>query len=58
MAESVCTGSILVWNVGTWSQNFHHPRLKRQGVVMVVEDEFQSQPCLTIQYTNDERLKG
>ena len=60
MAESGCTHSILVWNVGTWSQNFHHPWLKSQGVVMVVEDEFQSQlqPCLTVKYTNDERLEG
>ena len=28
------------------------------GVVMVVGDEFQSQLCLTIQYTNGERLEG
>ena len=28
------------------------------GDVMVVEDEFQSQPCLTIQYTNGEGLEG
>ena len=25
---------------------------------MVAENEFQSQPCLTIQYTNGERLEG
>ena len=25
---------------------------------MVVEDEFHSKPCLTIQYTNGERLEG
>ena len=40
------------------SQNFHHPCLKIRGVVMVVGDEFQSQPCLTIQHTNGERLEG
>ena len=40
------------------SQNFHHWWLKSWGVVMVVGDEFQSQPCLTIQYTNGERLEG
>ena len=39
------------------SQNFHHPWLKSQGVVMVVGDEFQSQPFLTIQYTNVQRLE-
>ena len=40
------------------SQNFHHPLLKSWGVMMVVGDEFQSQPCLTIQHTNGERLEG
>ena len=25
---------------------------------MVVGDEFQSQPCLTIKHTNDQRLEG
>ena len=58
MAKSVCTCSIMVWNVGTGSWNFHHLQLKSRGVVMVVEDEFQSQPYLTIQYTNSERLEG
>eukprot|EP00956_Cyclotella_meneghiniana_P006117 scaffold7974_cov113-Cyclotella_meneghiniana.AAC.2 len=59
MAASVCTHSILVWEVGTpASHNFHHPRLKCQGVVMVVEDEFQSQLCTTIYYTNGQRLEG
>ena len=43
---------------GLMYPNFHHPRLKSRGVVMVVGDEFQSQPCLTIQYTNGERLEG
>ena len=58
MAESVCTRSNLVWNVRTQSPNFHHPRLKKQGVVMVVEGEFQSQPFPTIYYTNGQRLEG
>ena len=60
LAESVCTHSILVlaWNIGTTrSQNFHHLCLKSRGVVMVVEDEFYSQPCLTIWYTNGEILE-
>ena len=43
---------------GLMYPNFHHPRLKSRGVVMVVGDEFQSQLCLTIQYTNGERLEG
>eukprot|EP00956_Cyclotella_meneghiniana_P006511 scaffold8556_cov22-Cyclotella_meneghiniana.AAC.1 len=42
----------------TLYRNFHHLRLKSQGVVIVVEDEFQSQPCLTISHTNGERLEG
>ena len=58
MAESVCTRSILVWDEGTGSQNFHHPWLESRGVVTVVEEEFRSQPCLTIQYTNGEWLEG
>ena len=28
--------SILVWNVGYWSQNSHHPQVKSRGVVMVM----------------------
>ena len=34
------------------------PTLKSWSVVMVVGYEFQSQPCLTIQHTNGERLEG
>ena len=56
MADSVSTCSNFVQNVGTPSQNFHHPRLKSWSVVMVVGDEFQSQPCLSIQHTNGETL--
>jgi len=58
MADSLSTCSNLVWNVGALHPNFHHPRLKSRGVVMVVGDEFQSQLCLTTQYTNGERLEG
>ena len=57
--ESIQTYSILVCNVGHWSQNrHHHPRLKSQGVALVVDDEFKSQPCKTIHYTYGERMEG
>ena len=41
-----------------WRQSRRYPRLKSRGVVMVVEDEFKSQPCKTIWYTNGERMEG
>ena len=56
--ESIQTYSIFVWNVGCWSQHRHHPQLKSQGVVLVVDDEFKSQPCKTIHYTYNETLEG
>ena len=31
--------------------------LKSQQVVTIVDNEFQSQPCLTIQYTHNETLE-
>ena len=34
------------------------PRLKSQGVVMVVGGEFQSPPSLTIHYTYNDTLEG
>ena len=34
------------------------PRLISGVRVMAVESEFKSQPCLIIQYTNDETLRG
>ena len=34
------------------------PRLISGARVIVVENEFKPQPCLTIQYTNDETLGG
>ena len=49
MLESVQMNMTLVSNAGDWN---------RQSVVMVVDNEFQSQPCLTIQYTIDEILEG
>ena len=52
------TYTILVWKVGYWSLSCRHPRLKSQGVVMVVDDEFKSQPCKTIHYTYNETLEG
>ena len=52
--ESIQTYSILVWNVGSWSQNCHHPQLKRWGVVMVIHDRFKSQSCKTNHYTCNE----
>ena len=58
LLESIQTYSILVWNVGYWSRNRHHPWLKSQGVALVVDDEFKSQPCKTIHYAYDERREG
>ena len=58
MAESVCTRSMLVWNIGAWYRNFHHLRLKSRGVMTVVEDEFQSPPSPTIHYTYNDTLEG
>ena len=56
--ESNQSYSILVRNVGYWSRNrHHHPRLKSQDVVVVAHDEFQSQPCKTIDYTYGERME-
>ena len=57
MAESGCTHPILVWNVGAWSLNCHHPRLKSRGVVTVIPDEFKSQPCTTIHHNHIETLE-
>ena len=31
---------------------------KSQSVVMVMQSKFESQPCLTINHTNDETLEG
>eukprot|EP00956_Cyclotella_meneghiniana_P010845 scaffold15182_cov36-Cyclotella_meneghiniana.AAC.1 len=47
-----------VKRIGNWSRNRHHPQLKSQGVVLVVDDEFKSQPCKTIQFTYGERMEG
>ena len=49
---------MLVWNIGAWYWNFHHLRLKSRGVVMVLEDEFQSPPSPTIHYTYNDILEG
>ena len=57
MTESVCTRSMLVWNVGAMHQNFHHQWLKSRGVMTVVEDEFQSPPSPTIHYTYNDILE-
>ena len=58
LIESIQTCSILVWNVGYWCRNCHHPWLKSQGVALVVDDELKSQPCKTIHYTYGERMEG
>ena len=34
-----------------------HPTLKSQLVVSIVDNDIQSQPCLTIHYTPDEALE-
>ena len=31
---------------------------QKQVVVTILDNEFQSQPCLTIHYTNDETVEG
>ena len=36
----------------------HPMTLKSRGVVMVVDDEFKSQPCKTIHYTHGEKIEG
>ena len=56
--ESIRKHTILVWNVGAWIQNRHHPRLKSRGVVMVIHVWFKSPPCSTIHYSCNETLKG
>ena len=48
----------LVWTLGIQRQNFHHLWLKAQGVVIVVEDEFKSQPFQSLYYTYNETLEG
>ena len=58
MAESVCTRSILVWDMVSWYLTIHHPWLKSRGVVMVIHDEFKSQPCTSMHHTYDETLEG
>ena len=58
MSESVCTRSMLVWNIGAWYRNFHHLWLKSRGVVMVIHDEFQSPPSPIIHYTYNDILEG
>ena len=58
LLESIQKYSILVWNVGYWRQNRHHPWIKNQGEALVVNDEFKSQPCKTIHYTYGERMEG
>ena len=55
--ESIRNHTILVSNVGYWSWKCHHPWLKNGGMALVVDDEFQSQPCKTIHYTYDERME-
>ena len=50
--------SILVWNVGAFYWNWHHPLVKSQGVMMVIHDGFKSQHCSTIHYTYNETLEG
>lgn len=49
--------SILVRKVGAWNQKWHN-LCECQGVVTVVDDEFQTKSCLTISYTNGEILEG
>ena len=56
--ESIQTYAILVWKVGYRGQSCCHPRLKSRCVIMVVGDEFKSQPCKTIHYTHNETLEG
>ena len=56
--EPIQTYSILVWNVGASYRICHHPWLKSQGVALVANDEFKSQPYKTIHYTYGQRMEG
>ena len=58
MSRAVHSHTILVWNVGTMQQNFHHPWLKSRGVMTVMDGEFQSPPSPTIHYTYNDTLDG
>ena len=48
---------ILVQKVGVWNRNCHHLWLKSWGVAMVIPNEFQSWPCLTIYHTYNDTLE-
>ena len=61
LLELVQTYLILVWNVAIWvSPHLSSPSLvdQKQVMVTIIGNEFQSQPRLTIHYTNDETLEG
>ena len=57
--ESIQTYSILVWwNVVASYQNRHHPWLKSQGVALIVDDEFKSQTCKTINHIHSQWIEA
>ena len=57
ISESIQKYSILVWNAGAFCGKCHRPKLKSQGVVMVIHNGFKSEPCKTIHYTYNETLE-
>ena len=58
MLESIQTRSFLVQEEGVWNQDCHHQKLMNHVVVMVINNEFQSLPCLTLYHTYKETLEG
>ena len=53
MGAHIQTDPILVWKVGSPEQYCSNPWIKSQLGVIILEVEFQSQPCLTIYHTHD-----
>ena len=59
MLESIQTHSFLVQEEGVWNQGCcDHQKLMNHVVVMVIHNEFQSLPCLTLYHTYKETLEG
>ena len=57
ISKSMKRYSILVWYVGAFDHNCHHPQLKSWGVVMVIHTRSKSQTCKTIHHTCNDTLE-
>ena len=57
ISKSMKRYSILVWYVGAFDHNCHHPQLKSWGVVIVIHTISKSQPCKTIHHTCNDTLE-